>query len=38
MFEDGVAAVEPDEDKRQRPYDIAELLELTVLGGPAKDA
>ena len=38
MFEDGVAAVEPDEDKRQRPYDIAELLELTVLGGPKKDA
>ncbi len=37
MFEDGVSAVEPDEDKRQRPMDVAELLELTVLGGPAKE-
>jgi Fe-S oxidoreductase len=34
MFEDGVAAVEPDETKRQRPLDLAELLELTVIGDP----
>jgi Fe-S oxidoreductase len=31
MFEDGVAAVEPDETKRARPMDLAEILELTVL-------
>jgi Fe-S oxidoreductase len=37
MFEDGVAAVEPDETKRQRPLDLAELLEMTVIGAPAKD-
>jgi Fe-S oxidoreductase len=34
MFEDGVVAVEPDETKRQRPLDLAELLELTVIGDP----
>ncbi len=38
MFEDGVATVEPDETKRARPMDLAELLELTVLGGPPKVA
>jgi Fe-S oxidoreductase len=32
MFDDGVAAVEPDETKRARPMDLAELLELTVIG------
>jgi Fe-S oxidoreductase len=32
MFEDGVKTVEPDEDKRLRPMDLAELLEMTVLG------
>jgi hypothetical protein len=36
MFEDGVATVEPDEAKRMRPMDLAELLELTVLGKPAR--
>ena len=35
MFQDGVATVEPDEDRRARPMDLAELLELTVLEGPA---
>jgi Fe-S oxidoreductase len=34
MFEDGVAAVEPDETKRQRPLDLAELVEMTVIGPP----
>jgi Fe-S oxidoreductase len=34
MFEDGVKTVEPDEDKRLRPMDLAEILELTVLGRP----
>ena len=34
MFEDGVASVEPDETKRSRPMDIAELLELTVIDRP----
>jgi Fe-S oxidoreductase len=37
MFEDGVATVEPDEAKRMRPMDLAELLELTVLG-PSRPA
>ncbi len=32
MFEDGVASVEPDETRRMKPMDIAELLELTVIG------
>jgi Fe-S oxidoreductase len=36
MFDDGIAAVEPDESKRARAMDLAELLELTVLG-PGKD-
>jgi Fe-S oxidoreductase len=31
MFQDGVASVEPDDDRRARPMDLAELLELTVL-------
>jgi Fe-S oxidoreductase/nitrate reductase gamma subunit len=31
MFQDGVASVEPDEEKRARPMDLAELLELTVI-------
>ncbi len=38
MFEDGVKTAEPDENKRARPMDLAELLEMTVLGGPAKAA
>jgi Fe-S oxidoreductase/nitrate reductase gamma subunit len=36
MFEDGVATVEPDETKRMRPLDLAELLEMTVLGRPSR--
>jgi Fe-S oxidoreductase len=35
MFEDGVASVESDETKRARPMDLAEILELTVLGEPS---
>ncbi|HEY7269995.1 MAG TPA: (Fe-S)-binding protein, partial [Dehalococcoidia bacterium] len=35
MFEDGVKTAEPDENRRARPMDLAELLELTVLGKPA---
>jgi Fe-S oxidoreductase len=34
MFEDGVKTVEMDEEKRARPMDLAEILELTVLGKP----
>ena len=34
MFDDGVASVEPDEAKRAKPMDLAELLELTVIGKP----
>ncbi len=36
MFQDGVASVEPDEDKRARPMDLAELLELTVIDRPSR--
>ncbi len=35
MFEDGIPTVEPDEDKRMKTFDVAELLELTVIGRPA---
>jgi Fe-S oxidoreductase len=35
MFEDGIPTVEPDEEKRMKTFDVAELLELTVIGGPA---
>jgi len=38
MFDDGIAAVEPDEAKRARAMDLAELLELTVLGPNATEA
>ncbi len=34
MFEDGIPTVEPDEDKRMKTFDVAELLELTVIGKP----
>jgi Fe-S oxidoreductase len=34
MFEDGIPTVQPDEEKRMRSYDVAELLELTVIGRP----
>jgi Fe-S oxidoreductase len=32
MFDDGLAAVEPDETRRAKAMDLAELLELTVIG------
>jgi hypothetical protein len=32
MFDDGLTAAEPDESKRAKAMDLAELLELTVLG------
>ena len=35
MFEDGIPTVEPDEDKRMKTFDVAELLELSVMGRPA---
>jgi hypothetical protein len=34
MFEDGIPTVQPDEDKRMKTFDVAELLELTVIGPP----
>ena len=37
MFDDGVPAVEPEEEGRIRPFDIAELLERSVLGPNAGD-
>jgi hypothetical protein len=36
MFEDGIPTVEPDEDKRMKTFDVAELLELTVIGKPVE--
>ena len=32
MFEDGVPAIQPEEEGRIRPFDIAELVERSVLG------
>jgi Fe-S oxidoreductase len=32
MFEDGIPTVEPDEEKRMKTFDIAELLEASVTG------
>ncbi len=32
MFDDGIPAVERDEEKRMKAYDVAELLEMAVLG------
>ena len=32
MFEDGAPAIQPDEEGRIRPFDVAELLERSVLG------
>ncbi len=37
MFDDGIAAVEPDESKRAKAMDLAELLELTVIGKRSGD-
>ncbi len=37
MFEDGIPAVQPDEEKRYlKTMDIAELLEVSVVGAPAR--
>jgi Fe-S oxidoreductase/nitrate reductase gamma subunit len=38
MFEDGIPTVESDESKRMKTFDVAELLELTVLGRPESGA
>ena len=38
MFEDGIPAVEPDEEKRMRAFDIAELLERSVFGPDGAEA
>ena len=38
MFEDGVPAVQPEEAGRIRPFDIAELLERSVMGSGAGEA
>jgi len=37
MFEDGVPGVQPEEEGRIRPFDIAELLEDAVFGPNARD-
>ena len=37
MFEDGVPAVQPEEEGRIRPFDIAELLEDAVFGPDSRD-
>jgi Fe-S oxidoreductase len=35
MFEDAIPALEPDESKRMRALDIAELLEVSVADRPS---
>ena len=37
MFEDGVPAIQPQEEGRMRPFDVAELLEQAVLGPTASN-
>ena len=34
MFEDGIPTVQSDDTKRMKTFDVAELLELTVIGRP----
>jgi hypothetical protein len=36
MFEDGIPALEADEEKRMRALDVAELLEASVAGKAAE--
>jgi len=38
MFDDGIPSVEPDEEKRMKTLDVAEILELAVLGKPGAQA
>lgn len=38
MFEDGIPTVEPDEEKRMKTMDIAELLQASVAAEPALSA
>jgi hypothetical protein len=38
MFEDGIPSLEPDEEKRMRTLDVAELLEAAVEGKPVAAA
>jgi len=38
MFEDGIPAVEPDEEKRMKTMDIAELLQASVAAEPTRAA
>jgi len=38
MFDDGIPSVEPDETRRMKAYDVAELLEQAVFGPPQADA
>ena len=38
MFEDGIPAVQPQEEGRMRAFDVAELLEQAVLGPGARDS
>jgi Fe-S oxidoreductase/nitrate reductase gamma subunit len=38
MFEDGIPAIQPEEEGRMRAFDIAELLEQAVLGPDAAKA
>ena len=32
MFEDGVPSIQPEEEGRIKPFDVAELLEAAVFG------
>ncbi|MEK7693327.1 MAG: heterodisulfide reductase-related iron-sulfur binding cluster [Chloroflexota bacterium] len=34
MFDDGIPTVQPDDTNRMKTFDVAELLELTVIGPP----
>jgi hypothetical protein len=32
MFEDGVPSIQPEEEGRIKPFDVAELLEAAIFG------
>ena len=37
MFEDGVPSIQPEEEGRIKPFDVAELLETAVFGPPSTE-
>jgi hypothetical protein len=38
MFEDGVPSIQPEEEGRIKPFDVAELLETAIFGPASAEA